>query len=64
MSNDKKDHTRKKYGLPPTKRVESDRVSLGHGLCGSVVSIYNKDTIQNILYTSLFTLTRIDPVTE
>jgi hypothetical protein len=34
--------------LPP-KIAESDSVSLGHGLCGSCGSIYNKDTSQNTL---------------
>jgi hypothetical protein len=34
--------------LPP-KIVESDTVSLGHSLCGSGGSIYNKDTSQNTL---------------
>jgi hypothetical protein len=43
----KKDHTRKKNGLHPPKIAESDTVSLGHGLCGSDGSIYNKDTSQN-----------------
>jgi hypothetical protein len=46
----KKDHTRKKYGLLPPKIAESDTQSLGHGLCGSGGSIYNKDTSQNTLY--------------
>jgi hypothetical protein len=45
----KKKHTRKKYGLLPTKNAESDTVSLGYGLCGSGESIYNRDTSQNIL---------------
>jgi hypothetical protein len=40
---------RKKYGLLPPKIAESDIVSLGHGLCGSGGSIYNKDTSQNTL---------------
>jgi hypothetical protein len=42
MSNDKKE--RKKYGLVSPKIAESDNVSLGHDLCGSGGSIYNKDT--------------------
>jgi hypothetical protein len=54
---------RKKYELLPPKIAESDTVSLGHGLCGSVGSIYNKDTSQNILYASLIALTMIDPAT-
>jgi hypothetical protein len=41
---------RKKYGLPPPKIVESDAVSLGYDLCGSGVSINNKDTIKNKLF--------------
>jgi hypothetical protein len=40
---------RKKYGLLPPKIAESDHVSLGHGLCGSGGTIYNKDTSQNAL---------------
>jgi hypothetical protein len=40
---------RKKYGLIPPKIAEFDTVSLGHGLCGSGGSIYNKDTSQNTL---------------
>jgi hypothetical protein len=39
----------KKYGMLPDKIAESDIVSLGHGLCGSGGSIYNKDTSQNTL---------------
>jgi hypothetical protein len=38
---------RKKYGLLPLKIAESDTVSLGHALCGSGGSIYNKVTSQN-----------------
>jgi hypothetical protein len=53
---------RKKYGLLPPKIAESDTVSLGHGLCGSGGSIYNKDTSQNTLSFSLLALTMIDPV--
>jgi hypothetical protein len=53
---------RKKYGLLPPKIAESDTVSLGHGLCGSGGSIYNKDTSQNTLSFSLLVLTMIDPV--
>jgi hypothetical protein len=46
-----KEHTRKKYGHLPPKKGESDSVTLGHGLCRSGESIYNKDTItiQNTL---------------
>jgi hypothetical protein len=40
---------RKKYGLLLPKIAEFETVSLGHGLCGSGGSIYNKDTSQNIL---------------
>jgi hypothetical protein len=40
---------RKKNGLLPPKIAESDALSLGHGLCGSGGSIYNKDTSQNTL---------------
>jgi hypothetical protein len=45
----KKEEERKKYGLLPPKIVESYSVSLVHGMCGSVGSIYNKDTNQNTL---------------
>jgi hypothetical protein len=54
---------RKKYGLLPPKIAESDKQSLGHGLCGSGGSIYNKDTSQNTLSFSLLALTMIDPAT-
>jgi hypothetical protein len=47
----KKERSRKKYGLLPPKITESDTVSLGHGLCGSVGSIYIHDTSQNTLYS-------------
>jgi hypothetical protein len=40
----KKERASKKYGLLPPKIAESDTVSLGHGMCGSGGSIYNKDT--------------------
>jgi hypothetical protein len=40
---------RKKYRLLPPKIAETDAENLGHGLCGSGGSIYNKDTSQNIL---------------
>jgi hypothetical protein len=49
-----------KYGLLPPKIAESDTVSLGHGLCESGGSIYNKDTSQITLH-SLLALTMIDP---
>jgi hypothetical protein len=49
MLNDKEGAEQKKNGLLPPKIVESDIVSLGHGLCGSDGSIYNKDTRQNTL---------------
>jgi hypothetical protein len=52
-----------KYGLLPPKRTESDTAFLGHGMCGSCESIYNKDTSQNTLSFSLLVLTMIDPVT-
>jgi hypothetical protein len=45
----KKERVCKKFGLLPHKIAESDTVSLGHGLCGSGGSIYNKDTSQNTL---------------
>jgi hypothetical protein len=45
----KKDPECKKYGLLPPKIAESDAASLGHGLCRSGGSIYNKDTSQNTL---------------
>jgi hypothetical protein len=40
---------RKKYGLLPPKIAESYTQSLGHGICGSGGSIYNKETSQNTL---------------
>jgi hypothetical protein len=52
---------RKKYGLLPPKIAESDLQSLGHGLCGSGGSIYNKDTSQNKLSSTLLALKIIDP---
>jgi hypothetical protein len=55
----KKEH--KKYGLLPLKITESDTVSLGHDFCGSGGPIYNKDTIQNTLFTLMLALTLIDP---
>jgi hypothetical protein len=54
----KKDHTNKKYGLLPTKATEYDTLSLGHCLCVSGGSIYNKDTSQK---NSLLALTMMDP---
>jgi hypothetical protein len=45
----KKEQTRKKYGLSPPKKSETDIVQLVHGLCGSIGFIYVKDTIQNTL---------------
>jgi hypothetical protein len=54
---------RKKYGLLPPKIAETDAANLGHGLCGSGGSIYNKDTSQNTLSTTMFALTTIDPTT-
>jgi hypothetical protein len=49
----KKEHTNKKYGLLPPKIAESDTASLGHSLCGSGRSIYNKYTSQNTLYACI-----------
>jgi hypothetical protein len=46
----KKERARKKYGLLPPKIAESDTASLGHGLCGSGGSIYNKNTIQKTIF--------------
>jgi hypothetical protein len=60
----KKERANKKYGLLSPKRAESDTQSLGHGLCGSGGSIYNKDTSQNTLSSSLLALTMIDPATQ
>jgi hypothetical protein len=45
----KKDPKRKKYGILPPNIAESDTQSLGHGLCRSGGSIYNKDTSKNKL---------------
>jgi hypothetical protein len=45
----KKEHVCKKYGLIPQKILECDIISLGHVLCGTGGSIYNKDTSQNTL---------------
>jgi hypothetical protein len=47
----KKDRESNKYGFVTPKIAESDTVFLGHGLCGSGGSIYNKDTSQNTLST-------------
>jgi hypothetical protein len=54
---------RKKYGLFPPKIAEYDTVFdvLGHGLCGSGGFIYNEDTSQNTLSTTMLALTMIDP---
>jgi hypothetical protein len=54
----KKERESKKNGLLPPKIAESDILSLGHGLCGSGGSIYNKDTSQK---HSLLAVTMIDP---
>jgi predicted component of type VI protein secretion system len=43
----KKEH--KKCELLPTKIADSHIASLGHGLCGSVRSIYNKNISQNTI---------------
>jgi hypothetical protein len=53
---------REKYGLLPSKIAESDNASLGHVMCGSGGSIYNKDTSQNTLSTTMLALTIIYPV--
>jgi hypothetical protein len=45
----KKERNHKKYGLLLPKIAESDIAPLGHGMCGSGESIYNKDTNQNTL---------------
>jgi hypothetical protein len=51
---------RKKYGLLSPKIVESDRLSLGHGMCGSGGTI--QFTIMTPAKThSLLALTMIDP---
>jgi hypothetical protein len=60
----KNENNRKKYGLLPPKIAESDILSLGHGMCGSGGSIYNKDTGQNTLSSPLLALTMIDPATQ
>jgi hypothetical protein len=57
----KKEPNHKKYGLLPPKIAESDIGSLDHGLCESGGSIYNKDTSENTLSSSLLTITMIDP---
>jgi hypothetical protein len=49
----KKEGICNKYGLIIRKIAESDTQSLVHGLRGSGRSIYNKDTIQNILSACL-----------
>jgi hypothetical protein len=64
MAMTKKEKERKKYGLLPPKIAESDTASLGHGLCGSGGSIYNKDTSQNTLFVSLLALSMIDPAIQ
>jgi hypothetical protein len=51
---------RKKYGLLPPTIAESDTMSLGHGLCGSGGSMYNKTPAKT---HSLLALTMIDPAT-
>jgi hypothetical protein len=48
------------YYLIPHEIAEST-VSLGHGLCGSGGSIYNKDTTQTVISSPLLVLTMIDP---
>jgi phosphatidylethanolamine-binding protein (PEBP) family uncharacterized protein len=51
---------RKKYGLLPPKIAESDRLSLGHGLCGYHGTI--PFTIRTPANThSMLALTMIDP---
>jgi hypothetical protein len=59
----KKEKQRKKYWLLLPKIADSDTVYLGHGLCGSGGSIYNKDTSQNTLSSALLALKMIDPAT-
>jgi hypothetical protein len=54
---------RKKYGLLPPKIAECDTQFLGHGLCGSDGSIFNKDTNKNTLSSPLLALKMIDPAT-
>jgi hypothetical protein len=54
---------RKKHALLPPKIAESDTVSLGHSMCGSGGSIYNKDINKNTLSTTMLALTMIDPAT-
>jgi hypothetical protein len=49
MSSDKQGYYTQEIRAAPTKIAEFDTVSLGDGLFGSGGSIYNKDTIQNIL---------------
>jgi hypothetical protein len=64
MSYDKKNEfMRKKYGLLPPKIVESNKQSLGHGMCGCGDSPYNNYKIQNTIFASLLTLTMIDQAT-
>jgi hypothetical protein len=58
MSNEKKEQTRKKYGLLPPEIVESDIISLVHGLCAFGAYNYNKDTSQKTLSASTH---RIEP---
>jgi hypothetical protein len=59
----KKENNRKKYGLLPSKIVESDTASLGHGLCGSGGT--TPFTIRTPTKTnSLFALKMIDPATK
>jgi hypothetical protein len=61
MSNYKEKEKCKKYRLLPFKIDEPQIVSLGHGLCGSGGSMYNKDTSQSTLPTLMLALTMIDP---
>jgi hypothetical protein len=49
MLNDKEGADTQEIWLLPPKIAESDIVSLGHGLCGSVGFIYKRDTNQNTL---------------
>jgi hypothetical protein len=60
MSNEKKEHTCRKYRLLPPKIAESDIVFLAHGLCGSGGT--HPFTVRKSAKThSLLALTRIDP---
>jgi hypothetical protein len=57
----KKERANKKYGMQSTPTQNSRILPLGHGMCGSGGSIYNKYTSQNTLSSTLIALTMIDP---